>query len=72
MKLFFKRHAAALFLAAFTLAGLAFGFGYYQWKGCALGMCPIASDPVFSALYGGVMGALLGYILLPQKAKDPE
>lgn len=72
MKQFFKKHAATLFLAAFVIAGLAFGLGYYQWKGCALGMCPITSSPVFSALYGSVMGGLLGYILLPHKTSNSE
>ena len=67
MKHFLKRHAGACFLAAFAAAGLAFGLGYYFAVGCALGACPITSNPAASALYGGVMGFLLGYILLPQR-----
>ena len=67
MKHFLKRHAGACFLAAFTAAGLAFGLGYYFAVGCALGACPITSNPAASALYGGVMGFLLGNILLPQR-----
>ncbi|MFR9215633.1 MAG: DUF6132 family protein [Ruthenibacterium sp.] len=66
MKHFLKRHAGACFLAAFAAAGLAFGLGYYFAVGCALGACPVTSNPAASALYGGVMGFLLGYILLPQ------
>lgn len=72
MKRFLKQHASTLLLATFVLAGLAFGLGYYQLNGCALGMCPITSNPVVSALYGGVMGALIGYILLPRKEKGSE
>ncbi len=67
MKHFLKQHAGACFLAAFAAVGLAFGLGYYFVVGCALGTCPITSNPVASALYGGVMGFLLGYILLPQR-----
>ena len=60
MKHFLKQHAGACFLAAFAAVGLAFGLGYYFVVGCALGTCPITSNPVASALYGGVMGFLLG------------
>lgn len=67
MKHFLKQHAGACFLAAFAAVGLAFGLGYYFVMGCALGTCHITSNPVASALYGGVMGFLLGYILLPQR-----
>ena len=42
------------------------GLNCYSCPG-ALGACPITSNPAASALYGGVMGFLLGYILLPQR-----
>lgn len=60
MKHFLKQHAGACFLAAFAAVGLAFGLGYYFVVGCALGTCPITSNPVASALYGGVMGFCWG------------
>ena len=59
--------ALRLSLIHISAAGLAFGLGYYFAVGCALGACPITSNPAASALYGGVMGFLLGYILLPQR-----
>jgi len=44
-----------------TLIGAALGLGYYAWIGCATGTCPITSNPVTSALYGALIGALVAF-----------
>ena len=43
------------------------GYLYYRYVGCASGTCAITSNPVNSAIYGGVMGLLLGVALTPGK-----
>lgn len=48
-----------------TALGLAAGYLYYALVGCASGVCPITSNPVVSALYGGMLGYLAGVILAP-------
>ena len=37
-------------------AGMVAGYLYYAFIGCASGTCPISSSPLWSILYGGVMG----------------
>ncbi len=48
-----------------TIAGALGGYLYYRSAGCAGGSCMIASDPYISAIYGGTIGALLGFVLAP-------
>ena len=43
----------------FTLGGVIVGFLYYRFVGCSTGSCAIASDPVNSMIYMGLMGWLL-------------
>ncbi|MCS7028272.1 MAG: DUF6132 family protein [Bacteroidia bacterium] len=41
-----------------VVLGLAAGYGYYYYVGCAAGTCMITSNPLNSTLYGGLMGGL--------------
>lgn len=43
-----------------AVAGAVAGYCYYRFVGCATGACAITSSPVISALYGGIIGALIG------------
>lgn len=46
-----------------TLLGIVLGVlgGYLYWKfvGCSSGTCPITSSPIYSSIWGGVIGGLL-------------
>ena len=42
-----------------SLLGAIAGYAYYYFVGCASGACAITSNPVNSAIYGTVMGALI-------------
>jgi hypothetical protein len=39
--------------------GIIGGYAYYHFIGCASGACPIISNPYFSMIYGGLIGAVL-------------
>jgi len=54
--------------AGILLGGLA-GFGYYYFIGCAVGTCPIQSNPVLMTGYGVVFGLILG---IPGKKKSED
>ncbi len=41
------------------LLGAGAGYAYYFFIGCRTGACPLQSNPVFSTLFGGVLGALI-------------
>ena len=43
----------------FMLGGVAVGFLYYYFIGCASGTCPLTSNPYISMAYMGVVGWLL-------------
>ena len=43
----------------FTLGGVLVGLAYYYLAGCAAGSCAIASNPVSSMVYMGLIGWLL-------------
>lgn len=58
------RYLPMLVLAA---AGAVGGYLYYRFIGCVSGTCMISSNPVVSALYGGLIGALIGYVVTPGK-----
>lgn len=45
--------------SAGLVVGAVLGYVYYLELGCKSGTCAITSDPVHSAIYGGLMGALL-------------
>ena len=42
-----------------ALAGGGLGFAYYKFVGCSTGTCPLTSNPIISALYGTIVGALV-------------
>ena len=63
------RYLPMMILAAVGAIG---GFLYYRLVGCASGTCPITSNPYISTVYGGVMGTLLGYIVIPGKKKEDQ
>jgi hypothetical protein len=64
-----KRYLPTMILAALGLIG---GFLYYRFVGCVSGACLITSNPYISTLYGGVLGALIGYIVTPGKKKEEQ
>jgi hypothetical protein len=40
--------------------GMAGGFLYWKYVGCASGTCPLTSNWMIMLVYGGVTGGLLG------------
>jgi hypothetical protein len=42
-----------------VILGGGLGFGWYKLVGCSTGTCPLTSNPVISAIFGAVFGALL-------------
>ena len=53
----------------FVLGGALVGLGYYAVVGCSSGSCAIASNPVNSMAYMGLVGGLLSVVMEP-KPKD--
>ncbi len=39
--------------------GGGLGFAYYRLIGCAMGTCPLTSNPYLSTSYGAVIGVLV-------------
>ena len=64
-----KRYLPTMILAVVGAIG---GYLYYRFVGCANGACPITSNPYVSTVYGGVLGALIGYIVTPGKKKEEQ
>lgn len=58
-----------ILIAAPTLVFAAMGYFYYGLVGCN-GTCAIASSPYLSILFGAVIGALLGSILIDWRKKN--
>lgn len=50
-----------------VLAGAILGYGYYYFVGCNSGTCLITSNPVYSTLYGTLIGAVFTF---PNKKKE--
>lgn len=53
-----------------VFAGL--GYLYYVLVGCGSGVCPIRSNPLLSTGYGAVIGAFIGFVLIPSFKKKPD
>ncbi len=47
------------------------GYLYHLWVGCGSGACPITSSPFISTGYGAIIGAFVGFVLIPSFKKKP-
>jgi hypothetical protein len=65
-----------LFFTLYSAIGTAFGaagaYLFYLKVGCSSGTCAITSNPWLSAIWGAVMGYLLGDIFSTRKTKDKQ
>jgi len=53
--------------------GAGLGLGYWFFIGCSSGSCAITSNPIFSSLYGAIIGWFLtGIITTKEKNKEIE
>lgn len=59
----FKNIKKNLSRILWIVLGMAAGYLYYRFVGCASGACIITSNPVISTLYGGLLGWLIGSTL---------
>lgn len=57
MKKKFKKNIITIIGLAVGIAG---GFLYWKFIGCASGTCPLTSSWIIMLIYGGILGALLG------------
>lgn len=57
---------------ALTIAGIAGGYAYYYFIGCAGGSCPITSNPWYSMAWGGLLGYLVSDLFHKKKPKATE
>ncbi|RLD13427.1 hypothetical protein DRI50_07200 [candidate division KSB1 bacterium] len=48
-------------LIIFSLLGMAAGYAYYYFIGCASGSCPLTSNPYLMTGYGLGAGLVLGW-----------
>jgi cell division protein FtsW (lipid II flippase) len=63
--------SASLFLKLGLVALLgALGYLYYALVGCQSGACPLTSSPYISTGYGALMGAFVGFGILPNRKRD--
>jgi hypothetical protein len=60
MEQFLKKH---WYIVVLTALGIAGGYMYWKFIGCAGGSCPITSHWHSSSLAGGIMGYLSGSII---------
>ena len=61
MKEFLKKH---LITIIFSATGAAGGLLYWKYVGCLSGTCPIKSVWYLSTLYGALLGALTGGLIM--------
>lgn len=68
-----KRILKPLFFTLIAL-GIAGGFGYSYFIGCATGSCPLKSNPWIMMGYGGLIGYLVADVIqwLVDKKKKRE
>ena len=52
--------------------GILGGFLYWRFVGCNSGTCPITSSPLYSTLWGGLMGGLLLDMFKKKEKKEAE
>ena len=63
-----KSMSVALKIVLIIVFGLA-GYLYHLWVGCASGSCPITRSPFISTGYGAIIGAFIGFVLIPSFKK---
>jgi len=54
-----------------VVIGALGGYLYWLYIGCSSGSCPITSSPLFSSLWGAVMGGLL-FSIFKKEEKSNE
>lgn len=54
-----KKTKRTLLRAGAATLGAGAGFLFYLKVGCTTGACPLASDPIFPTVWGGLFGWLL-------------
>ncbi|WP_456442839.1 DUF6132 family protein [Caldithrix abyssi] len=59
-------------LLIFAFLGMAAGYAYYYFIGCAGNSCPITSNPYLMTGYGLGAGLVLGWDNKKTKKKDKE
>jgi len=64
-----KKHRKWLRPVLFTLGGVLAGIAYYYLVGCNGGSCAIASHPIVTAAYVGVIGLLVS-VIFSKEARD--
>lgn len=52
--------------------GIAGGYLYYHFVGCASGGCPITSNPWLTMLWGGILGYLIGDSIKPKHKEQKK
>ncbi|MCX6156829.1 MAG: hypothetical protein WCK13_09710 [Ignavibacteriota bacterium] len=57
LKVLVKKYILTIIL---TVVGMAGGFLYWKYVGCASGTCAIKSNVMLMTGYGGVIGGLFG------------
>lgn len=68
MKKWFNINALYL-IGAFT--GAVAGFFYWKFVGCISGTCAITSDPVYSTIYGALLGGIFFGLFRSEKKYLP-
>jgi len=58
------KNVKTLVIILMSVVGLAGGYLYWKYIGCASGTCPITSNPYISSVYGSIMGYLLSGLII--------
>lgn len=53
-----------------VIVGAAGGYLLYRFAGCGAGSCSVTSNPYLGAMFGAVLGLLVGTIICPQKKAE--
>ncbi|MFO7867813.1 MAG: DUF6132 family protein [Bacteroidales bacterium] len=61
-----------IFEIIFSILGFIGGYAYWFYIGCSTGQCPITSQWYTSALYGVLMGFVLGQIVRDKVQKSKQ